>query len=819
MKKLVGIVSVIAFPAFAAVAKPIWVSPDGNDGGSGTAESPYRTLVRALEVSRSGKGLSVLRLKDGFYELGSTLRFGPEDSGLTVEAERGAHPVVSGGRRITGWRVDGRGWWRVRPDFPERFSQLYVNGVRRFRPHLPRKGYFAAEDEASPDPANGFQRIKARRGDVDPSADGMAAAEFCVFHVWTMSRLPFVSMDADGIVTFGRKRFSSHNFPMGELTCYRIDNLRAALGEPGDWYLERDGELVYVPRPGERPEKAEVVAPRLTRLVEADGVTDLVFRGLTFEHAGFDMPSDGQHYRQAALSVPSAIVTRKCRGVRLERCTVAQTGGWAVDFGFGSHDCAVADSHLVDLGAGGVKIGSFDADRNVPESWCGGCAVTNCLIECGGRVDPAGEGVWIGFARNNHVVHNTIRDFYYSGVSSGWTWSLGTQPTSDNVIEWNHIHHLGQYVLADMGGIYTLGEQHGTVLRFNHIHDIDCRCDGNGIYFDSGSSHIAVSNNVVHDCSRACWFQAVISSSNRVVNNVFARAGQCQVKPLPPHDASSGTGTVFAGNAVVWKEGVLLWEGEGGGKVSFADNLAWHDDPKTVLPKGFTRGKAKAKPFDLAAAGCHEDVGSGVRIADVPAAFETVEPPYRPFSENFERFEVGQPPAKWQVFQAKATNLVCVTEGSAFEGRKSLLVRDSLASWMPHFCRIVTCRPGPVRLTMAMRIGKGAKPSVILRDPERGVATPGPLVRIGADGHFYGNGVRMMAPPVDKWFWLKLTFAIGPDRGEPVYSVTLSTEGCPPQTVSGIRYDPGFRKFGWLGFTSDSSDGEEWELDDIRIDQ
>ena len=69
-----------------AVAAPrLVVSPSGNDAQPGTESHPFATLGRARDAARKLDGPVTVRVRGGVYGLTHTLRFGPEDAGVTFE--------------------------------------------------------------------------------------------------------------------------------------------------------------------------------------------------------------------------------------------------------------------------------------------------------------------------------------------------------------------------------------------------------------------------------------------------------------------------------------------------------------------------------------------------------------------------------------------------------------------------------------------------------------------------------------------------------------------------------------------------------------
>ena len=155
----------------AAAPAEFHVAPDGDDAADGRPGRPVATLRRALDLvrelrkRRATPASITIEVADGRYELADTLLITAEDSAgekspTIIHAAEDAHPVFSGGRRITGWtvtEVDGRPRWSaVLPEVKGgkwRFTQLFVDGQRRFRPTLPAEGWFTVGLALPPSPA------------------------------------------------------------------------------------------------------------------------------------------------------------------------------------------------------------------------------------------------------------------------------------------------------------------------------------------------------------------------------------------------------------------------------------------------------------------------------------------------------------------------------------------------------------------------------------------------------------------------------------------------------------------------------------------
>ena len=569
-----------------------FVSLSGNDAWSGTVpepntdrtNGPFRTIHRARDAIRTLKTTSPINrpvtvyLRDGTHFLSEPFVLTPLDSGtqeyaITYSAFPGEKPVLSGGRSITGWKA-GRGklWTADVSDVKAGrwyFRQLFVNNRRARRARNPDKGHHLTglidpKNRHAPVNRTGF---RFRPGEIQSAWSNLRDVEVVKLFRWSETRMPVARVDnSRSVVTFTGQTGPDPRLFDWSGGRYYVENVEAGLDSPSEWYLNRaTGTLSYWPLPDDNMKTAEVIAPVIGQLIRFEGdvegshvVQYVCFRGLTFAHSAWELPPAGLQETQAAVHIPGqnssegypsgAVFTEGAHFCRLEESHITHLGGFAIEVGRGSKDIQIVGNRLNDLGAGGIRIGS-PVSPNTDAEEVSRTLVCDNFIHDTGHVNLGAVAIWAGHSSGNRIVHNEIFDSSYSGISIGWNWGCTTNRTKNNIVEYNHIHHLMR-VMDDGGGIYVLGVSPGTVLRNNLIHDIYGHGPlGRGIYLDQGACHVCVENNIVYNTRNS--FCAGYGN-NLFQNNIFVSGSGRQIwhsgGPCTPD------GNRFKRNIVAWSE-------------------------------------------------------------------------------------------------------------------------------------------------------------------------------------------------------------------------------------------------------------------------
>ncbi|MBN1478860.1 right-handed parallel beta-helix repeat-containing protein [candidate division KSB1 bacterium] len=591
-----------------------YISLDGDDTWSGQFpepqehDGPFATIDRAQQAVRELKqndGLNkpvFIYFRGGDYNLDKKILFLPRDSGtkdapVTYCAFKDEHVVLSGGQKITGWRLlrDNR-WVCDIPAILEsgwKFRSLFVNGERRFRARTPNEGFYRVKDpmeERNWDLHHYRYTFEFYPGDLISQWSNVSDIEIVVLHFWSDAHCPIKEIDPNTLTvtlsTPAWRRFTQDHTNEGAR--YFVDNVYEEMDSPGEWYLDSSqGKLYYLSCPDEDMQTADVVAPRLDQLIIVEGnsmrqefVEYITLDGLTLSHNDWDLPPGDAGDFQGAITVPGAIQIDGSRHFAITNCTIQHIGTYGIDIGLGCRDILIQKNTIADAGGGGILINGAAAGENELQKTRHISILDNVLKQLG-RIYFSAVGIYSMHVSESRYAHNKISDLYYTGISIGREWGYRPNASYQNIVEYNLVENAGQRMLSDMGGIYNLGISPGTVIRNNLVKSIyTFGYGGWGIYTDEGSSALLIENNIVYD-TKSAGFHQHFGKNNIVRNNIFADGKIAQIMRSRDEDHLSFE---FKRNIVYWHEGELLdktWRGDTT-NFNFQNNLYYRTDDQPI---------------------------------------------------------------------------------------------------------------------------------------------------------------------------------------------------------------------------------------------
>lgn len=544
--------------------KVFFVSPEGRFYWSGRIPNPSEDLhdgpvidlVRALEMinERISKGEIcdyTIKIKGGVYRLPSAIQIGNQESvRITVEPYDGEYVSFNGSKRIKNW------------------EETFVNGKRCLRAYIPEaannglsvKNLFINNEPAKKTvyPSDGSKlKIKSlpegsledalgqgnRAFEIDPKdiefISDIKSCEISVIHYWIDEHLDVADYDSEKHIIYSSKysRFKLQDDKQNDYALYRIENVFEELKNAGQWYFDKKNCYVYyMPKENENAENILGEIPITDSIININGTAECKSGGITFKNITFECTADSfipPHTERFGKKVEAGSspqgAAHLCGAVNIkfadrcvfDGCTFRNLGGYAINIGEGCMYSVVTDCDIYNNAGGGIKING--GDINSPLSHRSGCnLIENNRIHHNSLVYKSAIGILTQHSFSNRITRNSIHDMEYSGISCGWVWGYSESVSKNNIIEYNHIYNLGSGDMSDMGGIYLLGIQPGTVVRGNHIHHIKkANYGGWGIYLDEGSSHIVVEKNIVHHTASSP-FNIHYGAENTVRYNIFA---------------------------------------------------------------------------------------------------------------------------------------------------------------------------------------------------------------------------------------------------------------------------------------------------------
>ena len=860
----------------------VYVSVLGNDVWSGQLAEPNmahtdgpvaslegaRNALRRVRSTVGGEWPSRVEIGAGTYSLEAPLTLGVIDSGAPTKpilycAAPGAHPLFSGGRRIHGW-VGGEGavWKTYLPEVAQGnvyFEQLFIDGRRAQRARSPNTDYYYTAATVASASNRAFV---AQAVDVAPlrslSGQAFTDATIVMYHTWESSRHRPLSLDASDVLTLTNR--APWALSVGQR--YQIENVAAALDEPGEWFLSRDGTLWYWPLPNEDLNTAEVIAPFCSSFIEIAGdsttgqfVQNITFQGLSFQYGQYVLPAGGHASNQAESDLPSVITVNGARAIAFVDCDVAHVGCHALRFLRGCRDCSVSRVLLHDLGGGGIYIGETVRRTDLNDQ-TGFITVDNCIIRAGGRIHAGAIGVWIGQSYENRVTHNDISDFYYTGVSVGWTWGYGASLAGRNRIDNNHIHHLGWGVLSDMGAVYTLGISPGTTVNGNYVHHIMSYAYGGwGLYNDEGSSGILLASNLVHDTKTGGYHQHY-GETNTIRNNIFAHAVTAQLQRS--RKETNHVSFVFENNIVYWPSGTLLYsQWSDTDFFLMRSNLYWQVSTTNIsfAGKTFSQWQAAGEdvgsriidplfidglnrdfrlastgvvatvgfhPFDFSTAGVYgDDVWKAT--ARIPSMPERLPQPVTytlfDYCENFENLGVGSVLPNASVYGTGNGASIGVVSNVAASGMRSLALTDApglAQTYYPFFNYTPPDLVGNLNYAFDIRLAPETKMYHEWRDYPGGSYVAGPSLWIDRCA-LKVAGATLTSVPSNQWFHIEIgcdtaTYA---SQG---WRLGVTRQNQPTQWFTNLHSGgTTWSRLNWIGWVSENTNTTTFYLDNLTM--
>lgn len=536
----------------------IAVSPKGNDAADGSMKHPFRTLQRAQAAVRQVNSMHdvVVQVGEGVYRVEQPLLFRTQDGGqnehsVMWQAAEGAHPVISGATRVSGWRL----WNAAR--------KIYVADV----PLGTDTRQLWVNDQMEPMPS-----VELRRSDWTFTRHGMVLKAGVANPLSNIKQAHRLELRATGFFTerispvdriegerllmqqpawdnnlWGYDTIEKPFHP--ELSHLYLTNALELISKQGDWFLDPEkGRLYLKPPQGADIDTMDVELPRLSVLVSIGGTLDqpvqnLTFRGIRFSYTSWIGPSGKEGYasqqsgsflagvaeaypvdpiktcaqgctafesmRNEWHQMPAAVQVSAAQRITFEDDEFSHLGQYALGvgndddatlsgIGLATGDIVIVANVFKEDAGGAILAGGVQRDAHHPRD----LRQTNRqLIIRSNRIESVSKdyadnsAILSTYDLGAAILHNDISDVPYDAIDIGYGW--GMQDPGGNP---NYRFRMHGYVWKQNPVYETPTTHRDVVVASNRIHGAKKLFhDGGAIYNLSASPGTLITENYIFD--------------------------------------------------------------------------------------------------------------------------------------------------------------------------------------------------------------------------------------------------------------------------------------------------------------------------------
>lgn len=546
----------------------LFVSPNGNDSGSGTKSDPYATIERAIKEIASNKeeypGEITINLREGVYSFTKNIAIDSTLNNITIKACDGEEVIFTGGVSIDvenikplnlahkiqspnshGYMVNLKdlgihdygiirnvGFGRP---YGAAWGEFFVNNKPMHLSRWPNKGMIPMGkvlDKGSVPRHNDF----ANKG-------GEIKYDSLRINNWANEKDAWMSGYfmwgyADDMVKIASVDTVKHSLTTASATLYGYGdskpwrnwygvNLYSELDVPGEYYIDRDkGILSFIS--DEKSIKSLEFSTLEDPFFALEGCENIKIKGITFQCA-----------RGLGISMVNT------HNVTVEDCVFRNLGSLAIVVGKGikpfakyihegtgeaqsgivgslqqhlyanttfnregGSDNRIVGCEFFQLGAGAISLGG--GNRLTLAS--GNNVVENCLFHNINRIEKSYRPPVHITGVGNKVVHCEMFDIPSMAI---------LMHGNNHLVEYNYIHDV--CLDAEDQGAFYYGRdpsERGTIVRYNYFENIPDKFNTCAIYHDDGACGLTVTDNVFYKAGK--WNVLLGGGSDNVyTNNIF----------------------------------------------------------------------------------------------------------------------------------------------------------------------------------------------------------------------------------------------------------------------------------------------------------